>query len=234
MAAIGRQIDLSVAIRSAALVLAFALAQSPVHAVGGHHTVDDAAMIEPGVCEFEAWGERERGAARTLAHSGLGCRAGPVELAIGADRTRVAGGPATTSLIPQLKWATAFAPRWSAGVIVWGTWQTGGDGGYRGSTLMLPVTWQAVDSVAVHLNAGRDFRRGEPHSSRSGVAVEWMPAAAWSAVAERYRESGANFWRAGGRWSPTPELSVDISRAAGMSGGPAPWWTLGMKLAFGQ
>jgi hypothetical protein len=222
------------AIRAAVLALALPVALSAVHAAGGHHAVDDAALIELGQCEFEGWAERERDAARTLLHTGLGCRTGPVELGIGADRLRVRGSREFTSFSPQLKWATQVSAQWSAGVVLWGAWQSGDDAGYRGSTLLVPVSWRAADGLFLHLNAGRDFRRYEPDASRTGAALEWTPVAAWSLVAERYREGGGNFWRLGGRWSPTPAVAVDLSRAAGMDSGAPPWWTLGVKLAFGR
>ena len=40
------------------LLPALALAAAGARAAGGHHAVDDAVMIEPGLCEFETWAER--------------------------------------------------------------------------------------------------------------------------------------------------------------------------------
>ena len=155
-----------------------------------------------------------------------------MELGLGADRARAEGSPAASTLSPQLKWATPLSERLSAGLVLWGVWQAGSDGGVWSTTLLVPVTWQAADGLQLHLNAGRDFPRGEAATPRAGAALEWTATPAWSVVGERYRESNANFWRLGGRWSPTPRLSVDLSRAAGLGGAAAPWWTLGVKLAF--
>ena len=34
---------------------------SPVRAAGGHHAVDDAAMLDPGQCQIETWFDHENG-----------------------------------------------------------------------------------------------------------------------------------------------------------------------------
>jgi hypothetical protein len=86
--------------------------------------------------------------------------------------------------------------------------------------------------LLVHANVGRDFRRGNPDSSRAGVSVEWAPAADWSLVAERFRESNTNFWRVGARYLLSAGLSIDLSRAGGMNGASLPWWTLGVNHSF--
>lgn len=90
----------------------------------------------------------------------------------------------------QLKWARAIGNNWSAGVVLVRAGQDRSPN-YLGSTLVVPVTWQASESVLVHLNAGRDLRHGQPDTSHAGVALEWAPQAAWAFVAERFREGGA-------------------------------------------
>ena len=63
----------------------FSLAMQ-AHAAGGHHAVDDAALLDVGKCKVEGWLERETGGTRTLAHAGAGCRVGPVELGLNLDK----------------------------------------------------------------------------------------------------------------------------------------------------
>jgi len=38
-----------------------------------------------------------------------------------------------------------------------------------------------------------------------------MPSNSWSFVAERFGELATNYWRAGGRFAPTPGVTVDLS-----------------------
>ena len=220
----------------AAAIASIALSQA--HAAGGHHAVDDAALLDPGQCEIETWIERQQdrgdGGSRLL-HAGVGCRVGPVELGLGAERSRASGGENPGSVSAQLKWATALDARWSVGVVLSGQWASARNGGYQGAALLVPVSWKLDDSVTVHLNAGRDFGRDRPGAARAGaaragVAVEWAPMVDRSFMAERFRQDGVDAWRLAARWLPLPGLSVDVGRAAG--GGTAPLWTVGLNWAF--
>ncbi len=217
-------------------ILAAAIASSTLsqaHAAGGHHAVDDAALLNPGECEIETWVERQRARAdggSRLLHAGAGCRVGPVELGLGADRSRSAGDENPGSVTAQLKWATALDVRWSVGVVLSGRWASARNGGYQGAALLVPVSWKLDDSVTVHLNAGRDFGRDRPSAPRSGLAVEWAPTVDWSFMAERFRQDRVDAWRLAARWLPRPGLSVDLGRAAG--GATAPLSTVGLNWAF--
>lgn len=213
-----------------ALVGLGVLAAPPAQGAGGHHAVDDAAILDPGQCQIETWFNRERGGARTLLHAGPACRIGAVELGLNADRAR-ADGNATTPTGAQLKWAREIGGDFSAGIVIAATAQKGAPG-YLGSTIVLPLSWQTTDAVVVHANIGRDARHRERDTSHSGIALEWTPASTWSFVGERFREAGSNHWRAGARWFATPALSVDFSRAQGLHRSPAQWWTIGVNWVF--
>lgn len=207
---------------------------SHAHAAGGHHAVDDAAILDPGQCEVEAWMERERHGARALSHIGPACRVGPVELGLNLDRTRADGARPRAVAGPQLKWAHAWTGTVSVGVLLGAAWA---DRAPRsmGRALVFPVSWQASDALALHLNIGKDFRRGrEPDTLRAGAALEWAARPAWSFVAEAVRDSGARHWRAGARHVLAQGLSIDLSRAQGLDGGPPAWWTLGLNWEFSR
>lgn len=201
------------------------------HAAGGHHAVDDAALLEPGQCQVEAWFDRENGNARSLLHVGPACRVGAVEFGLNLDRARSAGAAAPTGYGAQLKWARSLHERWSAGLVLALAGQDKSPG-YAGSSLVVPITWQATDSVLTHLNVGRDFRHRQPDLNRAGLALEWAPLDAGSIVAERYREGGNNFWRVGARWAVNPSTSIDLSQARGLHGRVPAWWTLGLTWVF--
>lgn len=213
------------------MVAACPLIGTPARAAGGHHAVDDAALLEPGRCQLESWADREQGGARTLLHAGPACRVGPVELGLNVDRVRLGGTGTSTTTGAQIKWALSLRDGWSAGV-VFGLATQDHAPRFSGSTLVVPVTWQTTETLLTHFNAGRDFRNGQPDTNRAGVALEWAALPAWSFVAERFRESGANLWRAGVRWSLSPKVNLDLSRARGTEVGSPAWWTLGLTLAF--
>lgn len=213
------------------LVLLTSLAWTlQAHAAGGHHAVEDAAILESGQCQLETWGDREIGGAGSLLHVGTACHIGGVELGLNLDRVHLARAE-TTIAGPQVKWATALDKHFSMGLVLSTAWQ-GHSPRHLGSTLVVPATWQPAETVLVHLNAGRDFRSHGTDSNRAGIALEWAPMPAWSFVAERFRESRLDFWRAGARWALTTSLNVDLSRALGSSGSAPAWWTLGLTWVF--
>lgn len=200
-------------------------------AAGGHHAVDDAAMLEPGQCQVETWVDRERGGGRSLVHLGPACRVGPVELSANLDRMHLDGNRTPLAAGPQLKWATQLSETLSVGAVVAATWQDARPR-WAGRAVLVPVTWQPSPSLAVHLNLGRDFRRNEPSFNRSGAALEWTATPQWSLVAERFRESEAHFWRLGARYTLNDNLSLDLSRARGLGHSAPVWWTMGLNWLF--
>ena len=199
------------------------------HAAGGHHAVDDAAILAPGRCEIESWVDRQSGGEGALVHVGTACRAGPVELGLSLDHARTDRGSITV-MGPQLKWARSLSDAWSVGAVVSTAWK---DSSPRHvvSTLVLPLTWQPTEAVLIHANVGRDFWRGERDTNRAGAAAEWAASETWSFVVERFRQADFNFWRVGARYSLSPALDVDFSRTRG-SGEAIGWWTLGLTWTF--
>jgi hypothetical protein len=201
-----------------------------VHAAGGHHAVDDAAILESGSCELEGWFTRA-GAAERLLHAGLGCRVGPVELGLASERARDGEGHATGHGL-QVKWATELAAGLSAGLSVSPAWQAHVRPRYQGTTVSGLLTWAVREDVALHANLGRDLLHGADDLNRSGVAVEWAPKPGWSLVAERYVESATHFLRAGVRWAASENLTADLSRAHNLRGEMPSNWTIGATWLF--
>lgn len=213
------------AIAPAAALAAGLLWPALGHAAGGHHAVDDAAILEPGQCEVESWFARAPGGERLL-HAGAGCRIGPVELGVAGESARLAGASAT-GWGAQVKWAMPLSGHFSVGLAVSPAWQAVRPR-YQGATAAALATWKASETLALHANLGRDLVHRGRDVSRSGIAAEWTPMDAWSFVAERYVEERTHLLRAGVRWSARDNLSVDFSRARRLSGPGASNWTLGV------
>jgi len=219
--------------RTRAAVLAFfaGIAMTPaVQAAGGHHAVDDAAILDAGTCEADSWFSRARGGERLL-HAGTGCRFGPFELGGSAEYGRGAGSSETGYAL-QAKFATEVASGLSAGLSLNSGWLARARPRYQASTVAALLTWAPQDDIAVHLNLGRDFVHGGADENRGGVAVEWTVRAGWTVLGERYREQGTHFVRAGVRTAINERLSVDLSRAHRLSGPSPSNWTLGLKWQF--
>ncbi len=210
--------------------LAALVVSTAAGAAGGHHGVDDAAMLEPGRCELESWTTRSRGGQRLL-HAGAGCRVGPVELGLAAEHAR-ADGAGQSSYGLQAKWAREWLPGLSVGWSLSSGWQAQARPRYQGVTLAGLVTWAPRDDLGLHLNIGRDLVHGGPDQGRSGVSVEWAARPGWSLLGERSYEDKTQFARAGLRWSASAAWTVDLSRSHRLSGPGESAWTLGASWQF--
>jgi hypothetical protein len=218
----------------AGALLAGLLSGGCVMAAGGHHAVDDAAIADAGACKLESWWSAAQGGDRLL-HAGGGCRVGPVELNPAMEYSRPAnGGGSETTTSVQVKWASELSPGFSAGLELQGNWQAHVRPRHQGNTLVSLFTWAVRDDLALHLNLGRDFVRGEADQNRGGVSAEWKAHPDWSLVAERYLDAGTHFLRAGARWAVTEGWSVDLSRAQRLHGPAGSNWTLGTTWQFAR
>ncbi len=197
---------------------------------GGHHAVDDAAILDPGLCQLEAW-LKDVPSGERLAHGGAGCRIGPIELTAASEHTRD-GSPSQTISSLQAKWATGLAPGLSAGVSLAGDWRAHVRPHHQVATMAALLTWAARDDFALHANLGRDFVRAGSDLNRSGVAAEWTARPGWSLTAERYVEDRTQFARAGVRWCVSDAWNIDFSRAQRLRGPGASNWTIGTTWQF--
>ncbi len=206
------------------------LACGSTWAAGGHHAVDDAAILLANECELEGWFSRVRGGER-LVHAGANCRVGPVELGVASEYARFQGESQTAWGL-EAKWAAELAPGFSVGAKAGPAWAAHVRPRYQGVSASALATWQARDNLAVHANLGRDFAHEGEDESRYGASVEWAPVPAWSLVGERYKEGGTHFVRGGVRFLGGEHWSVDLSRSHRLSGPGASAWTLGATWAF--
>ena len=214
-----------------ALSAGFCWLSLSAQAAGGHHAVDDAAMLDVGKCKLEGWAERETGGARTLHHLGTGCRVGPVELGLNLDKEKQTLSDAATSFGPQIKWAFPLNDVLSVGVAASAKFSSQSPH-YASSTVVLPLSWRATDTLSAHANWGRNFLRGGEGQPRGGVSLEWTPIPDVSLVAERFREAANNATRLGARYALKPDVKLDISRARGLHAGAVSWWTAGVIWEF--
>lgn len=202
-------------------------------AAGGHFAIDDAALLDAGQCQVDAWFEAEARADRSLFHAGPSCGLGPVEVGLGWDRLRTDSADAATVTNVQVKWAVGITETLSVGAAAAAYWQAASPR-YLGASLVIPVSWRISDSLQTHLNLGKDFLYGGPSPTRAGFAVEWQPISGWVLIAERFRQFEGTFGRAGLRWEPSKALSVELSLADRWGGRSSPWWAFGVAWAFDQ
>jgi hypothetical protein len=213
------------------LAAAWLALQGTAQAAGGHHAVDDAAILEPGQCQTELWLEQADG--RRLEHVGPACRLGSVEVGLNLDRGRLSGAPGLRSGGPQLKWAGELTPTLSIGAVWSATWQSVRPH-LAGQSLLIPLTWAPRDDVAIHLNLGRDLRHQATDLTRRGVALEWLPHPQWQGLAEWFDDGQRTHRRLGLRHLVSEQLSLDLSRAAPVGQGRDAWWTVGLNWTFAR
>jgi len=189
-----------------------AVLAAPSHAAGGHFDVDDATVLDPGHCQYEAWVARAPAASATLAHLGPGCRVGPVELGVNVDRWRV-DGQGRTLLGPQLKWVVdPLVGKLSTGV-AWSASYDLTNHGRPTQTLYVPFTWWAAETLWMHVNLGLDRDSAGTRWRRQGVSGEWAANDKFSVIGERVKILGDWTSRLGGRFNVSATLSVDLSAA---------------------
>ena len=213
------------------LVLSLFSVALQVHAAGGHHAVDDAALLDVGKCKVESWVERETGGTRALQHAGAGCRLGPVEVGLNLDKDKQSTSDAATSFGPQVKWALPLNDVLSIGAVASAKFSSQAPR-YASSTLVLPLTWRVTDTLSAHVNWGRNFLRGGVGQPRGGVSLEWLPISDLSLVAERFREAANNSTRLGARYALTSDVKLDISRASSLHAGGVSWLTASVIWEF--
>jgi hypothetical protein len=201
-------------------------------AAGGHHSVDDASILDPGECEFETWVTYASRADRLL-HGGGQCRVLGVELAIAAEPGRQ-GGARSQVWQAQLKWAGELQPGVRAGLSITPQWDTQATPRFEGTTVAALLTLQPADGWQVHGNAGRDYFH-DGRQARSGVAADWTtPDGRWLFALERYLENRTGFARAGARWFASTEWTFDMSRAQRLHGPRPSNWTVSVTRSFGK
>ena len=207
------------------LILARAIALVAVssattgQAAGGHFAVDDATILEPGMCQLEVWRD-SADQIGSLWHVDPACRVGPVELAVNVDLLRVRERPSQTAFGPQVKWAGAIDDRINVGLVASATWRVATPQ-YVGATLYAPLTAQLSESLRAHFNVGRDWLRDGASFAHAGVALEWQALPAWAVIVERFRQAGGDFARVGAHWQASEAIGFDLSRTRGLGAAAA-------------
>ena len=191
---------------------ALLLAAGPALAAGGHFDVDDAAVLDPGRCQYEAWGLRVPAASASVFHLGSACSAGPLELGLNFERAQLPGAR-RDSAGPQLKWvAGPMLDSLSAGLALSLSFDLG-DGGRPSRTLHLPLTWRAARQLWLHANVGADWAPSGGRTRRIGLSGEWAVSERLSLIAERIEFYGDWTARIGARFHLNDSISVDLSAA---------------------
>jgi hypothetical protein len=206
-----------------------------VFAAGGHHAVDDAAIVDPGQCNLELWAERANRDRRQLQHAGVGCHLFGVEAGINADRETAQAASSLHMHGVQLKWATELRPQLAIGLVAAMGWQDQTPRSQR--SVLVPMTWTPREDLAIHLNLGRALLRGADDRTQRGIAAEWQMTPDWQALTEYFHDGQRPLTRLGLRRTLSDQLTLDLSFAKTPAAARAAregWWTIGANWTFGQ
>jgi len=214
--------------QAGALVLALTLA-SAAHA--SRHGVEEAEMLPRGACELELAYARAAGRVDQYL-SELSCGLGPVQLNGELEHARERGG-SDTETAAEVKWAREVAPGWSAGLLLRAQWAAHQRPHHQSTALVGLLSYEASDSLGLHLNLGRDFLRGGGHLTRAGIGAEWGLNTDWKLLAERYAQDGTHFFRGTVRYAAGRNWTLEFGRAQRLAGPDPSRWTLQVNIGLG-
>jgi hypothetical protein len=216
-------------------MLVAGLAWAATAQAGGHFDVDDAGTLPPGECQYEVWGGHGTPGGIDFFHLGPACRIGAVELGLNLDVLKVP--PQRSDMLgPQLKWnfyGNEDGAPLAVAVVLGALYDLRNDGRWGGQ-LVLPFTWQALESLAVNVNLGVDWAPVDgSRTPRSGLGLDWALLPQLALLAEHSRAFDRSTTRVGLRWSITPTISLDASVARIHSEGVR-LFTVGLNQSFSR
>lgn len=210
------------------------LVAAPVHAAGGPHIVDDAGTVTPGNCELEAYGNR--GPSRswrlvvspTCAFKALGnFEIGVIAAASCPPGARVIPGVAIKTGLGR------YGPARYAVEVSLGFDPEGNQQNYISTNF--PVSFDLVDWLELHANAGLDFEPGNAAIPTFGLSALVKPFAGWQIVGEVAGRSGfATRSQIGIRHS-TNKTNFDLMYSRSIDDtARGNWLTIGVTWQFAQ
>ena len=177
-------LGVATAARSVRLLIAVStLITGPLRAAGGPHIVDDAGIVAPGQCELESYGNAgPAGAWRLVISPTCGFKSlGNFEIGVIA----AAAGPPGARIIPGLAVKTGLGHAGPVRLAVEASLGFDPEGNQQNYvSTNFPVSFDLVDWLKLHANAGLDFEPGSSGIPTFGVAALITPIAGWQLVGE--------------------------------------------------
>lgn len=214
--------------------LSLSLAAQSAQAAGGPYVVDDADVVDPGSCELEAFHARRGGDASVFSVAPV-CTLAGVEWTLGLTRARIDGEREDGV---ELSAKRLLRPVETGGV---GVALAAGIGrGLSGGSLAegfvnLPVTWEPVEALRLHLNLGTAYAR-EDRSwvATGGVGFDWTLTDRLNLLGEHFRDGdGLSGWQLGLRPALVEDrVFLDLTWARDIDDIDGDWWTVGVVVAF--
>ena len=188
-------------------------------AAGGAYVVDDGAINAPRECNVDLWHQsaRHKGSNHDNVIASA-CTFNQLPwLQLGAALQRqYADGSGETQVNPQIKVQLLNRQDLGLQLALAGSarWARRRAHGFDGGDLSLPVTFNATDSVRLHLNVGWAHAYDDSeqnHRSTWGIASEYDLTQRLTLIAQRYGEQGGEQgWQGGPRLHAGQHLDLDL------------------------
>lgn len=216
-----------------AFILA-SLGMQVAQASGGPYVVDDADVVDAGSCALEAFHAWRGGEARVSSIAPV-CRIAEVEWTLGLTRARIDAERADGV---ELSAKRLLRPVETGGVgvaIAAGVGRGLSGGSLAEGFVNLPVTWEPVEALRLHLNLGTAHAR-EDRSwvATGGVGFDWTLTDRLNLLGEHFRDSdGLSGWQLGLRPALVEDrVFLDLTWARDIDDIDGDWWTVGVVVAF--
>ena len=191
-----------------------ALVPTLAQGAGGHYEVEDAELVDPSACELETWHSRVD-ADNHESNAILTCNpAGGFEIGAGAERLLEDGSGYDTIAEFNAKALLAQDESWAVGIHA-ADFRSHNAGQIPEWEVRLPVTLEPLQGLAVHLNAGWSWQRGQDNKNLWGLGAEQALVKGVNLIAETFGSDrgGSTFAQAGLRFElGSTELDLGYGR----------------------
>ena len=154
-------------------------------AAGGHYEVEDADLVDTGACELETWHTRvdsdNHESSAILTCNPLG----GFELGAGAERLLEDGDFYDTVVEVNGKMLFASGDAWAAGLYAAG-FRSHQAGRIPEWEVRVPFTFEPLEPLALHLNAGWSWQRGDENETLWGVGADYALLDGVSLIVETF------------------------------------------------
>lgn len=221
-------------IRRLLLPCLLAAASSPAPAGGGEHVVDDATVETPGKCHLESWVTRYDRSRGLLNLSPACTRRRWPRLEIGATLEHSWHGTSLTTFGPTLKYSLRPVGN-GPGIALSSAMSLDlSTGRIQAASLIVPVTEQVSDRIAINFNGGWSYSRASrrPTAPFYGIQVQGQATSRLSLMAEAFgRGRGPVGNQIGVRWNLLgPDVDLDLIAGRYVDGSSPRAVSLGLTL----
>lgn len=217
---------------SAGMIAAVSIATTTNAHAGRPMVLEDAELLETGVCQVETWAQRNRGESTEYWLVPSCNPTGNLEIALGAMREHASGDRSTHGVIQAKTVFRAVEPGdWGWGLVVGNEWSRTSRF-WNDVYASIPFSFALSDErMLIHANLGwRHEREGRRDFVTAGLGLEFELSERNALMAETFVEdSGRPFYQFGYRhWLIEDRVQFDLSLGSRFGSGRERFATVGL------